>query len=130
MIWIARRKVRGTVKALYRHYQQGRAKYPDVDMPSLCQEVIGFRYKILKPNEAENAVIQKGISKVSDIYEAAVLVVLAEYYQALEDWQLRCALIEATVLEVAKREGVKKPADDPTTLYKMADIMKNTSGLF
>lgn len=130
MVWIARLKVRGTVKALHRHYQQGRSAYPDRDMPSLCRDVIDFRYKLLKPNDAEHAIIQNGISNVSDFYEAAVLVVLAEYHQAMGDLQLRWGLIEATVLEVAKREGVKRPGDDTTTIYKVADIIKNRRGLF
>lgn len=79
--WIARRGAKKIAKAMSRHYRQGLVVYKRQgldDMPALCRDVVGTRYKKIAPSEKELAIIQEGIEHLTDLYDAALLVILAE----------------------------------------------------
>jgi len=123
-MWLARRQVRGIIDALRSHYDEGRAMYPDLDLPSLCRDVIGSRYQIIKPDPKELAIIQEGIGNVCDIYDVAVLVVLAESNIPNGDGAFLANVIRGAVYEVARTEGVPHPLDDPNTRDKAFELIQ------
>ena len=79
---------------------------------------------MLKPDPKELAVIQEGIENVQDIYDVAVLVVLAESNIPDGDGAFLANVIRGTVYEVARTEGVPRPPDDPDTQDKAYELIQ------
>ena len=118
--FILRRTVRGIAKSMRRHYNQGLTLHPELSMPALCQDVVGSRYQSIRATQGETARIQKGLRDVADIYDATVLVALAESKIPDHDTELHHVLVTETIYEVAKMEGIEKPDDDSDVLEKLS----------
>ena len=124
--WIARRGARNVVKAMSLHYRQGQDTYRSGgldDLPALCRDVVGSRYRALAPNEKEFAIIRSAMEDLEDFYDAAFLVVLAEggVDQDL-DPSLYSLYAETVALEVAKVEGIQNPEQDQSVLARLGQL--------
>lgn len=126
--WIAHRGAKNIVRTMSRHYRQGQAAYKRQgleDMPALCRDVVGSRYKRVSPSAKELAIIQEEIEHLTDFYDAAFLVILAE---GDVDQDLDPALYqlyaETVVNEVSKTEGLQNSEQDEDVRDRLAQLMK------
>lgn len=110
--WLARRKVRGIVKAMWKHYNEGRTLYSDRDLATLCCDVIHSRYQTLEPSDSERVVLQRGMDYVHDFCDAAILVAVAESKLTIRDIDLYSTLVQTTVAEVTRLQGSKGPDEE------------------
>jgi hypothetical protein len=126
--WVARRGAKNIVKAMSRHYRQGLIVYKRQgldDMPALCRDVVGSRYKKISPSEKELAIIQEGIEHLTDFYDAAFLVILAE---GDVDQDLDPALYqlyaETVVNEVSKIASIPDSDQNIDSHNRLTQLMK------
>jgi hypothetical protein len=126
--WIARRGAKNIVKAMLRHYRQGLAVYKRQrldDMPALYRDVVGSRYKRISPSEKELAIIQEGIENLTDFYDAAFLVILAEGDVDQDfDPTLYQLYAETVVNEISKIEGIPDSDQNIDSRSRLTQLME------
>ena len=95
------------------------------DLPALCRDVIGSRYRAIESDEKEFGIIRGRMEDLQDFYDAAFLVVLAEggVDQDL-DAPLYRLYAETVAFEVAKVEGIQNPEKNPSVLTRLEQLME------
>jgi len=113
LLYLHKRRVRGIVRAMWKHYGQGKHMTPGRDDAEICRDVIGSRYQVISPDLKKFRIIRAGIERVRNLYDAAFLVVAAEtQLDPQQDYDLFRTCLEECVQEVGRLNGIGNPSDD------------------
>ncbi len=133
LIWMHKRRAKGIVRAMWKHYDQGKSQHPDVEESQICQDVIGSRFQLIRTGEREKELISNSIDKVENLYQACALVTRAETDISIGvDNNLWVALCSAISDEVARLkeecapDNIKAQTNELIAfVYEIEDATKN-----
>ena len=127
LVWMHRRRARSIIRAMWKHYSEGRAQYSDVEESEICRATIGSRFQIIKPGTREMNILSSSLNEVQNIYQACALVIRAETNISIGvDNELWVALCVVIANEVATLKNETSPDNIKNRINELIAFIYDT----